>query len=152
MQRLYQRVGNIPLKNIPVSCQTIQGVWRGVRKALDPDWLEGVRAVSRLCPDLRIRTAHLSSHRVKGPHVDGVPGINLIWVHLGNGFFVEDEQVIVEPGDVIVFDRSRVHRVSADAAYIRTVVTTIFPGLEKKYPRFLRNGVFYDAFEPLLEI
>lgn len=76
----------------------------------------------------------------------------MIWVHLGNGFFVENDRVIVESGDVIVFNRSRVHRVSADAAYVRTVVTTIFLELEKKYPRFLRDGVSYDAFEPLLEI
>lgn len=151
MPRIYQCVGNIPLANLPESYQTIQWVWKGNRTALDSSWLEGVREVSRLCPDLRIRTAHLSRDRFKGPHVDGLPGINLIWVHLGSGFFVENERVIADPGDVILFERSRLHHVSANADYLRTVVTTISKEHWIKYPRFLNNGFFYDAFEPLLE-
>ncbi|MFI5174313.1 MAG: hypothetical protein ACHQKY_05620 [Terriglobia bacterium] len=78
--------------------------------------------------------------------------MNLIWVHLGRGFFVEEDEVIARPGEVILFDRSRLHWVNATVEYVRTVVTTIPRNQEKKYPRFLWNGVFYEDSQPILGI
>lgn len=116
---------------------------------LDPGWLEGVKEISGLIPDLKIRTAHLSADRSKGQHVDGLPGPNLIWIHQGSGFHVEDERVIAQPGDIILFERSMLHWVDAAGDYLRTVLTTVHPVQESRYPQFLKNGIFYDQFAPM---
>lgn len=145
----FQKIGTLLLSTIPEGRQTILWVWDGHRDSLDPHWLEGVCKISRWRPELRIRTAHLSRDQSKGAHVDGVPGANLIWVHRGNGFFIEDEAVEMQPGDVILFERGLSHGVEAMGEYVRTVITTVSEDRRCQSPRFLENGIFYNEFEPL---
>ncbi len=148
MATLYKIIGRVPLCRIPEQPQSILKVWSGQSAVLDPVWLEGVMSVSQLVPDLRIRTAHLSFDRVKGPHRDGVPGFNLIWVHQGNGFYIENERVQAEEGDVVLFDRASQHYVQANQEYVRTVLTTIYDFQKNHHLRFLKDGIFYSGNEP----
>ncbi|MDD5543945.1 MAG: hypothetical protein PHX83_12295 [Acidobacteriia bacterium] len=150
MASLYDIIGNISLFPIPEDRQTILWVWNDERSRLDKKWVEGLIQISKWCPDLGIRTAHLERDPVKGAHKDGMPGLNLIWVHVGSGFRIEESRVEATPGDVILFDRQRGHRVDAETPYIRTVITTIGPESEQKHPRFLKNGIFYEDFKPRL--
>lgn len=149
MPQSYRIIDNLSLAPIPSNPQALFWFWTDRHSDLDLSWLAGVREISRRCPDLGIRTAHLSRERNKGPHVDGVPGVNLIWVHFGSGFFIGNEPVITRPGDIVLFERSVVHQVRARGEYIRTVVTTIARGHQAKYPRYLKDGIFYENFIPL---
>ena|GEM_PF-4292649 len=108
--------------------------------ALDGRWLDGVLEISRLCPDLKIRTAHLSPDSSKGRHADGLSGINLIWVPAGCGFFVENEPVITRPGDFIQLERSLTHQLETRCGYVRKVVTTMVKDQERRHQRYLKSG------------
>jgi len=81
-----------------------------------------------------------------GSLFDGVAGSNLIWIHCGFGFFIQEQSIEAEPGDVILFDRRLVHRVGSKNTYVRTVLASISPEMEWKYPRFLRKGIFLIVF------
>jgi len=61
-------------------------------------------------------------------------------------FFIQEQSIEAEPGDVLLFDRRLVHRVGSKNTYVRPVLTSIPPEMEWKHPRYLRNG-FFDRLQ-----
>lgn len=115
------------------------------------EWLEDVRALSRLDPEMNIVRASFRRVGTVEPHVDE-PGFNYVWVHRGGGFVFDGEPVDAQPGDVYRFQRDVEHAiVDTGEPYLRsTMIGQIDQEAIEFWDRvfgvecWLRDGRLYD--------